>query len=148
MSLKAKIQEDMKSHMKAGNKQALGAVRLLWSALRKEEIDSRQDVSDEQILGITQKLIKQYEETISFLEKDNRAEEILAQKADADVLRAYLPPQMSEEEMKALVAETVSASGASSPKDMGRVMGILVPKTRGRCDGKILSALVQEALRG
>lgn len=148
MSLKAKIQEDMKNHMKSGNKQALGAVRLLFSALRKEEIDSRQDISDEQILGIVQKQIKQYEETISFLEKDNRTEEVLAQKADADVLRAYLPPQMSEEEMKALVTEAVNASGASSPKDMGKVMGILVPKTKGRCDGKVLSTLVQEALRG
>ena len=146
MSLKEQVQQDMKAAMKAQNKLELSVIRMVWSALRKTEIDSGGDVDDAGVVGIVQKEIKSIDEKIGFLEQGNRAEDIEEENKKKAVLQRYLPKQLSEDELRDIVQKTKSEVGASGPRDMGKMMGKLVPQLKGQCDGKLLSSLVKEAL--
>ncbi|MBW7876107.1 MAG: GatB/YqeY domain-containing protein [Candidatus Cloacimonetes bacterium] len=146
MSLKARVQEDMKTFMKNKDSASLTVVRMLWSALRKEEIDSRTDLSDEGIQSIILKMIKQREETLTFLRQDNRVEQIETNESEIRFLKGYLPEQMSEDKVKSLVMEAKANLGASTAKDTGKMMGTLIPQLKGKCDPSLLARLVKEAL--
>ncbi len=146
MSLKAKIQDDMKTFMKQKDSASLTVVRMLWSALRKEEIDSRVDLSDEGIQSIILKMIKQREETLTFLRQDNRVDQIQINETEIRLLKGYLPEQMEEAEVRVLVEEAKVKLAASTAKDTGKMMGALIPQLKGKCDPSMLARLVKEAL--
>ena len=147
MSLKQDIQNSMKVAMKARKTLDLGAIRMVWSAIRKLEIDSKTDANDDEILGIIQKEIKSLNETISFLEKDNRTDAINEAKNKIAVLQKFMPEQLNEDAIRSEVLKIKSELNASGPQSMGKMMGKLVPLLKGRCDGKVLSKIVREVLQ-
>ena len=146
MSLKQDIQNSMKVAMKARKTLDLGVIRLVWSAIRKLEIDSKVDANDDEILGIIQKEIKSLNETISFLEQDNRTDAINEAKNKIAVLHKFMPEQLNEDAIRSEVLKVKSELDASGPQSMGKMMGKLVPLLKGRCDGKVLSKIVREVL--
>jgi len=146
--LKVQIQGDMKAAMKAKEAERLSVIRMVWAAVRKKEIDSQEDASDADIIGIVQKEIKSKEETIGFLKQGNRQEDIDANMRQIEFLKAYLPTQLDEDELRSIVLKTKEELGAEGPKDMGKMMGKLSAQLKGQCDGKLLSQIVRESLNG
>jgi uncharacterized protein YqeY len=144
MSLKDQLNEDMKAAMKAKDAFKRDMLRGLNAAIKQVEIDKQTQVSDEDVLGILQKEVKRREETISELEKMGRDAD--QERQEIAVIQAYLPEQLSREEVEALAREAIEASGAQGPADMGKVMGQLMPKVKGRADGKVVSDVVKSLL--
>ncbi len=148
MSLKDRIQEDMKGAMRAKDAPRLSAVRLLLAALKQIEVDERKDLADADVLAVIEKMIKQRRESIAQYEKAARADLAAQEQFEIGVLQEYLPQQMSAAEMEQAVAAAVSEAGASTIKDMGRVMALLKPRIAGRADVGKASALVKAKLGG
>jgi uncharacterized protein YqeY len=146
MSLKEQITEDMKAAMRAKDSGRLATIRLLTAAIKQKEVDERIDVSDEQVLAIIEKMIKQRKDSISQFEAGGRQDLADIEKAELAILSTYMPAALSESEVQAEVASAVSAVGASGPQDMGKVMGVLKPKLAGRADMTAVSAMVKAAL--
>ena len=146
MSLKEQITEDMKAAMRAKDSGRLATIRLLTAAIKQKEVDERIDVSDEQVLAIIEKMIKQRKDSISQFEAGGRQDLADIEKAEMVVLSAYMPAQMSEAEVQAEVAAAVTQVGAAGPQDMGKVMGVLKGKLAGRADMTAVSAAVKAAL--
>jgi len=148
MSLKDRIQEDMKGAMRAKDAPRLSAVRLLLAALKQIEVDERKDLADADVLAAIEKMIKQRRESIAQYEKAARADLAAREQFEIGVLQEYLPQQMSAAELEQAVAAAVSEAGASALKDMGRVMALLKPRIAGRADVGKASALVKAKLGG
>ncbi|HWH69143.1 MAG TPA: GatB/YqeY domain-containing protein [Candidatus Sulfotelmatobacter sp.] len=148
MSLNERLTEDMKAAMKAGptGKVRLDTIRFLRAALKYVEIDKKAPLTDEDILGVITKQVKQLKDSIDEFEKGGRADLIDKAKAEIEVLSGYLPQQMSEAEVRDLARQIVAEVGAQGPKDMGKVMGPLVARTKGRADGKLVQQVVKELL--
>ena len=146
MSLKAQITEDMKSAMRAKEAVKLGTIRLLTAAIKQKEVDERIELTDTMVLVIIEKMIKQRKDSIQQFEAGARQDLADIEKAELAILTAYMPASLSEAEIKAEVAAAVTASGASGPQDMGKVMAIVKPKLAGRADMTAVSALVKAAL--
>ena len=146
MSLKAQITEDMKSAMRAKEAARLGTIRLLTAAIKQKEVDERIEVSDEQVLAIIEKMIKQRKDSITQFEAGGRQDLADIEKAELAILVTYMPAAMSDADVQAEVAAAVAASGAAGPQDMGKVMAVLKPKLAGRADMTAVSALVKAAL--
>ena len=146
MSLKARITEDMKSAMRAKEAARLSAIRLLLSAMKQREVDERIELTDADVMGIIEKMIKQRRESIVQYEKGGRADLADAEKFEVGVLSAYLPQQMSEPDVAAAVDTALVETGAKAMPDMGKVMAILKPKLAGRADMARVSALVKSKL--
>ena len=146
MSLKARITEDMKSAMRAKEAARLSAIRLLLSAMKQREVDERIELTDADVMGIIEKMIKQRRESIVQYEKGGRADLADAEKFEVGVLSAYLPQQMSESDVAAAVDAALVETGAKAMPDMGKVMAILKPKLAGRADMARVSALVKSKL--
>ena len=146
--LKQRIQEDMKACMKARDKRTLGSIRLILAAIKQREVDERIELNDQQVLATLDKMVKQRRESIAHYEKAGRAELAEQEAFEIEVIQNYLPEALSESEIAALVAEAIVNSGASSLKDMGKVMGQLKPKVQGRADMAAVSALVKQQLTG
>lgn len=146
MSLKEQITEDMKAAMRAKDSGRLATIRLLTAAIKQKEVDERIDVSDEQVLAIIEKMIKQRKDSISQFEAGGRQDLADIEKAELAILSTYMPAALSDAEVQAEVALAVSAVGAAGPQDMGKVMGILKPKLAGRADMTAVSAMVKAAL--
>jgi uncharacterized protein YqeY len=146
MSLKDQITDDMKAAMRAKDSGRLATIRLLTAAIKQKEVDERIDVSDEQVLAIIEKMIKQRKDSISQFEAGGRQDLADIEKAELAILSTYMPAALSESEVQAEVASAVSAVGASGPQDMGKVMGVLKPKLAGRADMTAVSAMVKAAL--
>lgn len=146
MSLKAKIQEDIKTAMKAKETARLGTLRLLSAAMKQKEVDERVELDDAAVLAIVEKLIKQRKDSISQFEKAGRQDLVDAEAAEAVILSAYLPAQLSEAEIAAAIDAAMAATGAAGPKDMGKLMGVLKPQLAGRADMGKVSALVKTRL--
>jgi uncharacterized protein YqeY len=146
MSLKEQITEDMKTAMRAKDSGRLATIRLLTAAIKQKEVDERIDVSDEQVLAIIEKMIKQRKDSISQFEAGGRQDLADIEKAELAILSTYMPAALSEAEVQAEVAAAVSAVGAAGPQDMGKVMGVLKPKLAGRADMTAVSAMVKAAL--
>ncbi len=148
MSLKEQLTADMKTAMKAKaeGKQRLAVIRMVRSAIRQQEIDGKQDLDDEGVIGIISKEVKMRKDSLEEFQKGNREDLVAQVKAEIAVLMPYLPQQLSEEEIRGFVQEAVDKSGASSQKDMGKVMGLLMPKVKGRADGKLVNSIVREIL--
>jgi len=146
MALRDRITEDMKSAMRAGEKERLGTIRLALAAIKQREIDERITLDDPQVLGVLEKMIKQRREAITQFHSGGRADLVAKETAEIGVLQGYLPAQMSPAELDALIAEAIAASGASSVKDMGKVMAIVKPKAQGRADMGAVSAQIKQKL--
>jgi hypothetical protein len=138
MSLKEKIKDDIKQAMRDKNESRLGTLRMLSAAIQRREVDERIQLDDTQVIAVIEKLVKQGRESIEQYVKGGRPELADKESGEIAVFQAYLPQQLSEAEIDQLVAEAIAATGASSIKDMGKVMGVLKPKLQGRADmGKV-----------
>lgn len=148
MGLNERLIEDMKAAMKAGlaGKVRLETIRFLRSAIKNAEIDKHGPLTDEDILGIITKQVKQLKDSIVEFEKGGRQDLVDKAQAEAAILTDYLPAQMSEDEVRELARQIVAEVGAQGPKDMGKVMGPLVARTKGRADGKMVQQIVKELL--
>jgi uncharacterized protein YqeY len=146
MPLKERITEDMKGAMRAGEKERLGTIRLVLAAIKQREVDERITLDDGQVLAVLEKMIKQRKESIAQFESGGRADLVAKEQAELAILQVYLPAQMSEAEIDALIAEAVAATGASSIKDMGKVMGIVKAKAQGKADMGAVSARIKQKL--
>jgi uncharacterized protein YqeY len=146
MTLKERITEDMKTAMRAGEKERLGTIRLVLAAIKQREVDERITLDDTQVLAALEKMIKQRKESITQFESGGRADLVAKEKAELAVLQAYLPEQMSDAEIDALIAEAVATSGATSIKDMGKVMGLVKAKAQGKADMGAVSARIKQKL--
>jgi len=148
MTLKARITDDMKAAMRAKEAARLSAIRLLLSAMKQREVDERIELSDADVMGIIEKMIKQRRESIVQYEKGGRADLADAEKFEVGVLTAYLPQQMAEADVAAAIDAALAETGAKAMPDMGRVMAILKPRLAGRADMGRVSALVKARLAG
>ena len=147
MSLREKITEDMKTAMKARETEKLGAIRLLQSALKQKEVDERVVLTDDMVLAIIEKMLKQRKDSIEQYRAGNRPDLVAKEQFEVSVLSAYMPTQLSEAEVAAIIDAVIAEAGATSGKDMGRVMNLLRPKVAGRADMGKLSGLIKARLR-
>lgn len=145
-ALRNRINEDLKTAMKAQDKVRLGTLRLLLSAIKQQEVDNRITLDDAAILAVIEKAIKQRRESIRQYEAGNRPELAAAEQAEIDVLQAYLPTPLSDAELDALIAAVVTETGAAGIKDMGKVMNALKPQVAGRADMGALSGRIKAKL--
>jgi len=158
MSLKARITDDMKTAMRGRNNPdeaerardtvRLGTIRMLLAAIKQKEIDERIELDDGAVSSIVEKLIKQRKDSISQFQAAGRDDLVAAEQAELVVLQAYLPEQLSPAEVEAAVAAAIAESGATSVKDMGKVMGLLKPRLAGRADMGQVSAQIKARLAG
>ena len=148
MSLKQQITEDMKTAMRAKDTARLGTIRLLLAAIKQKEVDERIELDDAAVSSIAEKLIKQRKDSISQFQAAGRDDLVAAEQAELAVLQAYLPEQLPAAEVEAAVVAAIAESGASSAKDMGKVMGLLKPRLAGRADMGQVSALIKARLAG
>ena len=149
MNLPERITEDYKAALKSGEATRKTTLSGLRAAFKSAEIDARgtdKVVDDETYQAVIEKEAKKRRESIEEFDKAGRTDLADKERAELEVLKDYLPEQMTDEELQAMVSDAIAQSGASSPKDMGKVMGILVPQIAGRADGKLASKLVREAL--
>ena len=146
MALREKLNEDMKSAMKAREQEKLAALRLMLAAVKQREVDERITLDDAQMVAVIEKMIKQRKDSIAQYEKAARQDLADKEKFEISVLEAYLPQQLSQAEVEAAVAEAIAATGAKSAADMGKVMGVLKPKLAGRADMGKVSGLVKSRL--
>ena len=148
MSLKDRLTQDMKDAMRAKDKLRLGVVRMLLSELKKKAIDDRAEPDEAAEMALVQKAVKQRREAAEAFDEGGRPESAEQERAEGLILEAYLPEQLSDEELHAAVAELVEQTGASGPSDMGKLMGPLMKKFAGRLDGNRARQAVQAALKG
>ena len=146
MSLKGQITEDMKSAMKAGEKDRLKVVRLIRAAIKQIEVDTREELDDAAVLAVLTKMVKQRRDSVEQFEKGDREDLAAIERAEILVLNDYLPEQLSAEELAAMVDEVIRATGAEGIRDMGKVMGQIKAKASGRADMGAVSATVKERL--
>lgn len=148
MSLKDKLTEDMKQAMKdkEAGKLRLSVIRMVRASIKNTEIDRKKELGDEEVLDVLAKEVKMRRDSLDEFRKGNRPDLVAGLEQEIAILMDYLPQQLSDEEVRALVAEAVAQTGAAGPKDMGKVMAALMPKVKGRADGKLVNSLVKEAL--
>ncbi|MCR8641983.1 GatB/YqeY domain-containing protein [Paenibacillus sp. N1-5-1-14] len=146
MNLSERLNEDMKQAMKSQDKFKLSVIRMVRSAVKNIEIDQRKALDDNEVLDVLSREIKQRKDSLQEFEKAGRNDLAEPLKAEIDILMEYLPQQLSEEEVKAIVQQTIQEVGASSKADMGKVMSALMPKVKGLADGKIVNQCVQQLL--
>ncbi|MFN7085573.1 MAG: GatB/YqeY domain-containing protein [Burkholderiales bacterium] len=148
MSLKTRINDDLKAAMRGGEAARRDAIRLILAALKQREVDERRELTDADIVAIIDKMIKQRRESIAQFDKGGRADLADREKFELDVLQTYLPQALSEAEIESAVAAALQESGAQGPSDMGKVMALLKPRLVGRADMAKVSVLVKSRLAG
>lgn len=146
MSLKDRLTEDMKSAMRAGDKDRLKAVRLILADIKRTEVDTRKELDDTAVLGVIEKAVKQRRDSIEQFEKGGRSDLVASEQAELDVIESYLPEQLDDAELTALIDEVIAETGAEGIRDMGRVMGAIKAKAAGRADMGTVSAKVKARL--
>ncbi|WDM20627.1 GatB/YqeY domain-containing protein [Paenibacillus polymyxa] len=147
MNLSERLNEDMKQAMKSKDKFKLSTIRMVRSTIKNLEIDLKRDLDDNEVLDILSREIKQRKDALHEFEKAGRDELATSTKAEIEIIAQYLPEQLSEEEIKVIVQQTIQETGASSKAEMGKVMTALMPKVKGRADGKLLNQAVQQFLQ-
>ena len=145
-SLKARIMEDMKSAMRQRDKLRLGAIRLILAAIKQQEVDTRRELQDPQIMGVLDKMVKQRRESLSQFSQAGRDDLVAKEQFELDIIKAYLPEELSAGEIEALVSKIIAETGASSMRDMGKVMSKLKPQLVGRADMAAVSTMVKTQL--
>jgi len=146
MSLKQQLTDAMKTAMKAKDNLRLTTVRSVLAAIKNREIDQRSELGDEDIIGVLSSLVKQRKESVQLYRDGDRIELAEKEEAELAILQEFLPSQLTQEEIAALIEQAVKESGASEPKDMGKVMKIVSAQVRGRADGKLVSDMVKTRL--
>lgn len=146
MSLKDSITEDMKSAMKAGDKDRLKVVRLILAAIKQVEVDSRKELDDTAVLGVLDKMVKQRRDSVEQFSKGHREDLADIERAEIEVLESYLPAKMDDAELDALIDEVIAATGAESIRDMGKVMGAIKARAAGRADMGAVGSRVKARL--
>ena len=146
MTLKAQLTDDMKAAMKAGDKERLGVIRLINAAIKQKEVDERVEMTDELVLAVLEKMMKQRKDSISQYEAAGRDDLAAVEKMESAIIQGYLPQQLTQAEIEALVARAVADTGADGPQAMGKVIAALKPLLAGRADMGAVSALVKAAL--
>jgi uncharacterized protein YqeY len=148
MSLKERITDDMKAAMRSGEKERLGVIRMITSAIKQREVDERITLDDAQVLSVLERMIKQRKESLVQFQAGNRPDLVAKETAEVTLLQSYLPSQLSDAELDALIADAIAATGAASIKDMGKVMGIIKSKASGRADMAAVGAKIKAKLGG
>ncbi|MDR1849648.1 MAG: GatB/YqeY domain-containing protein [Zoogloeaceae bacterium] len=146
MSLKARIQEDMKAALKAKETNRLGAIRMLLAAIKQIEVDERIELDDAGVIAVLKKMVKQYKDSLSQFEKAGREDLASREREELATLNAYLPEQMSEADIKAAIEAAIAESGASKASDMGKLMALLKPRLMAQADMAEVSKLVKARL--
>lgn len=145
-TLKELITEQMKAAMRAKEKERLGVIRLIQADIKRREVDERIELEDNDVIAILSKMVKQRRESIAQYEKGNRQDLVDKEQAEIEVINEFLPAALSPEEINAAIESAISEAGASSIKDMGKIMGILRDKLAGRADMSEVSALIKQRL--
>jgi uncharacterized protein YqeY len=146
MSLKDRITEDMKSAMKAGDKDRLKVVRLILAAIKQVEVDTRKQLDDTAVLGVLDKMVKQRRDSVEQFTKGGRDDLAAIEEAEISVVEGYLPAKMDDAELDSLIDEVIAATGAESVRDMGKVMGAIKSKAAGRADMGVVGSRVKARL--
>jgi len=147
-SLKERITDDMKAAMRSGDKERLGVIRMITAAIKQREVDERITLDDAQVLTVLEKMVKQRKESVVQFQAGNRADLVDRENAEIALLQGYLPKQLSESELDALIGEAIAAVGATTIKDMGKVMGIIKGKAQGQADMAVVGAKIKAKLGG
>ena len=145
-SLKERIQDDMKSAMRSKDSTRLGVIRLILAAIKQREVDERITLKDSQVIEVLDKMLKQRRESINQYEKAQRQDLVDKEAFEVSVIQEYLPPPLENTELETLINEAISVAGATSPRDMGKVIGILKPRVQGRADMGKVSGKIKEKL--
>jgi len=148
MSLKERITDDMKAAMRSGEKERLGIIRMITSAIKQREVDERITLDDAQVISVLEKMIKQRKESLVQFQAGNRQDLVDKESSEINLLQTYLPAQLSDAEIDALIAEAVAATGAATIKDMGKVMANVKTKAAGRADMAAIGAKIKSRLSG
>jgi uncharacterized protein YqeY len=148
MSLKERITDDMKAAMRSGEKERLGVIRMITSAIKQREVDERITLDDVQVLSVLEKMIKQRKESLVHFQAGNRQDLVDKEAAEITLLQGYLPAQLSDAEIEGLIKDAIAASGAAGIKDMGKVMAIIKSKAQGRADLGSVGAKIKARLSG
>jgi uncharacterized protein len=148
MSLKERITDDMKAAMRSGEKERLGVIRMITAAIKQREVDERITLDDAQVMSVLEKMIKQRKESVAQFQAGNRQDLADKETAEITLLQTYLPAQLSDAELDALIAEAIASTGAASVKDMGKVMAIIKTKAQGRADMGTVGAKIKAKLGG
>lgn len=146
MSIKDRIQDDLKAAMKSGDTRRREILRLLMAAFKQVEVDRRVTLSDEDVTGLLITEAKKRRESIDEMTRAGRTELVAQEQYELEVIEGYLPRQLSRDEIERIVGEAIAATGAAGPKDMGRVMGAVMPRLRGQADGKLVNEVVRQKL--
>lgn len=148
MTLKERINEDMKAAMRSGEKDRLGVIRMLQAAIKQREVDERITLDDAQVLAVLEKMLKQRKESIAQYESGGRADLVAKEAAEIAVLQTYMPAPLSDAELDAIITAAITESGAASIKDMGKVMGLVKAQAAGRADMGAVGARIKARLGG
>jgi len=146
MALKDSLTADMKAVMKEGQKTKLSVLRLLQTAIQYEEIEKNRELNDEEIRGVIAREIKQRQDAIPDYERANREEAVKRLREEIEYLQTYLPRQMTDDEIRDLALQVIEETGAQGPGDIGKVMKAIIPRTKGRADGRVVNNLVRQIL--
>ena len=144
--LKLRLQSDMKTAMKAGEKDRLGVIRLILAAIKQREVDERIELDDAAVLAVLDKMVKQRRESVSQYEAANREDLAAVERAEITVIQDYLPVPLSDQEIEAFIAAAIQETGAVGPSGMGKVMAVLRGPMQGRADMTVVSAMVKQQL--
>ncbi len=144
--LKSSLMADIKSAMKSGDKTRLGVLRLISAAVKQREVDERIELGDADIISVLDKMSKQRRESIAQYEAANREDLAAVERSELEIIAHYLPAALSDDEINTLISDTISETGATGIRDMGKVMGLLKPKLQGRADMAAVSAKIKDRL--
>jgi uncharacterized protein YqeY len=148
MSLKERITDDMKAAMRSGEKERLGAIRMITAAIKQREVDERIALDDSQVLSVIEKMIKQRKESLAQFQTGNRPDLADKESAEITLLQSYMPAQLSDADLDQMISDAIASTGAASIKDMGKVMGIIKSKAQGRADMAAVGAKIKAKLGG
>jgi len=146
MNLKDRLQDDLHQAMRDRDAQRKSALRLAWASITNEEIARQHQLGDEEVLGVLMQEVKRHQESLSEFEKAGRGELVAQERAQLEALQPYLPKQMSQTELSSLVSQAIEETDAKDGADLGRVMRWLMPRVKGRADGRAVNELVRERL--
>lgn len=147
MNIKAQLMTDMKAAMKAKDTIRLNTIRMVRNAISQKEINDRKELSNDDVIAVISKELKMRNDSITEFEKANREDLINKTRQEIDVLKPYLPKQLSKEELSQIVAAAIEKIGATTPKDMGKVMSVIMPEVKGKADGKLVNQIVKNMLQ-
>jgi uncharacterized protein YqeY len=146
MNLAERLNEDMKQAMKSGEKDRLSSIRMVRASIKNQEIELRRPLEEAEVIQVISRELKQRRDSLQDFERAGREDLVANVSAEIEVISQYLPQQLTEEEIKLIVSQTMQETGASSKADLGKLMGALMPKVKGRADGKLVNQLVQQLL--